>query len=79
MSYKVDINIINPNVNQCNDVLAKKVKDRNDCQLWFHKYVWGPYQHLTFAPYGVHLSDPYGQRKYFYSLRTIVVSYLKAC
>ena len=35
-------------------------------------------QHLTIAPDGVHLSDPYGQRKYFYSLRSIVVSYLKA-
>ena len=76
--YKVDIDIFNPNVNQCNDLLATKLKDRNDCQLWWHKGFWGPYQHLTIAPDGVHLSDPYDQRKYFYSLRSIVVSYLKA-
>ena len=66
-------------MNQCNDLLATKLKVRNDCQLWWHKGFWGPYQHLTIAPDGVHLSDPYGQRKYFYSLRYIVVSYLKAC
>ena len=40
--HKVEINIFNPNVNQYNDLLAKKLKNRNDCQLWWHKGFWGP-------------------------------------
>lgn len=75
--HNVNVPLFNKNVDSCNQLLVENLNYRSDCQVWWHKGFWGPSQELTIAPDGVHLSEPFGQKKYFYSLRSIVVSHLK--
>lgn len=75
---RINIEQFNNDVDTCNQLLAVKLSRFRACQLWWHKGLWGENQRSMIDAGGVHLSKPKGQRKYFYNLRAIVVSYLKS-
>ena len=72
--YKVDIVSFNGKVDLSNDLLSKVLLLIDHCRFWRHKGFWGEQQSQTVAPDGVHLSSPFGQKRYFYSLRAVIVS-----
>ena len=72
--HKVDIVAFNGKVDLSNDGLTTELATTKNCRFWRHKGFWGPCQSLTIAPDGVHLSDPFGLKRYFYSLRAVIVS-----
>lgn len=75
----INIEKFNKDVDTCNQLLSEKLSRFRTCKLWWHKGLWGENQRSMIDAGGVHLSKPKGQRKYFYNLRAIVVSYLKSC
>lgn len=75
--HKVDIVSFNEKVDLSNDLLSKELLLIDRCRFWRHKGFWGEQQSQTIAPDGVHLSNPFGQKRYFYSLRAVIVSIIK--
>ena len=75
--YKVDIVSFNEKVDLSNDLLSKELLLIDHCRFWRHNGFWGEQQSQTIAPDGVHLSNPFGQKRYFYSLRAVIVSIIK--
>ena len=74
---KVDIVSFNEKVDLSNDLLSKELLLIDHCRFWRHKGFWGEQQSQTIAPDGVRLSNPFGQKRYFYSLRAVIVSIIK--
>lgn len=74
----INIEKFNSEVDICNQLLSEKLSQKHNCQFWWHKGFWGINQSSTIDSDGVHLSKPKGQRKYFFNLRAIVVTYLKS-
>ena len=75
---RINIPKFNSDVNACNKLLSEKLSRLRGAQFWWHKGLWGENQRNIIDADGVHFSKPRGQRKYFYKLRAIVVSYLKS-
>ena len=74
----INIDKFNSDADICNQLLAEKLSQYRNCQFWWHKGFWGASQRSMIDTDGVHLSKAKGQRKYFFNLRAIVVSYLKS-
>ena len=74
----IDIKKFNKDVDTCNELLAEKLSGKENCKLWWHKGFWGANRRRMIDSDGVHFSKPIGQRKYYYNLRAILVSYIKS-
>ena len=75
--HKVDVPTFNKKVDDANDLLTKSLSGVPGCRFWRHKGFWGAHQRATIANDGVHISQSFGQRRYFYSIRAVAVSSLK--